>query len=78
MLDSSCCGRVVVLEMFLGRDERVLARTVSLFVSGQVERMSVRELMTEESLLVRFLISLARLIWLLFALFALTYLRMEQ
>jgi hypothetical protein len=64
--------------MFLGRDERVLARTVSLFVSGQVERMSVRELMTEESLLVRFLISLARLIWLLFALFALTYLRMEQ
>jgi hypothetical protein len=67
-----------MLEMFLGRDERVLASTVSSFVSGQVERISVRELMTEESLLVRFLISLARLIWLLFALFALTYLRMEQ
>ena len=61
-----------MLETFLGRDGSTLARIVSSFVSAQVERISVRELMTEDSLLVRFWISLARLIWLLLAFFAFT------
>ena len=69
--ESNCCGRVDVLEIFLGRVGSVFARTESSLVSAEGEMMSVREFMTDESLPRRFLISLALLIWLLLALLSL-------
>jgi hypothetical protein len=58
-LDSSCCGRDEVLEIFLGRVGSAFVRVAPSVASGA--RISLRESITEDILFKRLLISLALL-----------------